>query len=327
MELKNYLDCDSKSKHFCYHQIKTKDDFDKNYKRLLNKDCFVFRGVNEAKYKLFTSAQRKWITAEMYLQGITFVDFIDDLLSNIKNNHLLSNYFKSINVPTNDILYLSFLQHYGAPSPLLDFTKNKNIALYFALNGLNTRISGESGIENYFSFYVVIINSEIITVDKLIKKAINDGRKMVNDYKKNHKQKDVNDDILKYIDLSTAWKKKDGTSDGLHNIHLGFISNPLNSVKVFSTTGQPLLWSNLNIIAQKGCFIMNTHETQPLEEVIENKIIEETDNLKKIVCFDIHKSLAGYIKTTYLKHVKEEQIYPSYKNIASDAYEKFMQKK
>ena len=268
--MKEYLNSDSKSKHFYYHKIETKGDFDKYFKET-KYDCnFLFRGVNEAKYKLFTSAQRKWITEEISLRGITFVDFIDDLLSNIKNNHTLSEYFKSKNIPTNDILYLSFLQHYGAPTPLLDFTSDKNIAFYFALKGLNTKTSGESGIENYFSIYALQLTNDIPSIDRLFQNAIKDGTEMIKSHHKEYPDQKINSDILKRIDLLTPWKKKEGPADGLYAMHLAFIPNPSNSVKVLSTAGQPLLWSNLNIIAQKGCFIMNSNEAQPLEEIMEN---------------------------------------------------------
>ena len=42
-------------------------------------------------------------------------------------------------------------------------------------------------------------------------------------------------------------------------------------------------------------------------------------------CFDIHKSLAPYIREKYLKPkgITKETIYPDFKSIANDAYEAF----
>lgn len=86
-----------------------------------------------------------------------------------------------------------------------------------------------------------------------------------------------------------------------------------------------LSWSNPNIIAQKGCFLLNTHEKQPLEK----KFLEEKEGklLKNaaLSCLDIHKSLAPYIREEYLKSegITKESIYPDFNAIANEAYEAF----
>lgn len=86
-------------------------------------------------------------------------------------------------------------------------------------------------------------------------------------------------------------EKTDGSQDGLHVIPLMYIPNPLDAISVVTPDNQRLYWSNPNIVAQKGCFIMNTSEKDVLEDVV-----AKNRNMQKMMCIDIHKSLAEYIK-------------------------------
>ena len=129
---------------------------------------------------------------------------------------------------------------------------------------------------------------------------------------------DVNDELLKQIDLLTKWKKADGTNDGLFSVHLMYIPNPLDAAPVISTSGQRLYWSNPNIVAQQGCFVMNPSETEVLEDVI-----AQNQHIPNMICIDIHKSLADYIKSKYVSHLNEDNIYPKFKKLADKASEEF----
>ncbi len=82
---------------------------------------FMFRGVNEAKYKMYNSAQRAWIENDLILNDIPYHNLINRRIIDAKSSN--GNYFKKIGiVQDNDLAILSFLQHYEPPTPLLDFT-------------------------------------------------------------------------------------------------------------------------------------------------------------------------------------------------------------
>ncbi|WP_284461762.1 FRG domain-containing protein, partial [Chryseobacterium sp.] len=52
----------------------------------------------------------------------------------------------------NDLAYLSYMQHFGVPTPFLDYTNNPYVALFFAIDGINFTPS-DNEIDNYFSLY------------------------------------------------------------------------------------------------------------------------------------------------------------------------------
>ena len=115
----------------------------------------VFRGVHDAKYKLFNSAQRFWNTEELDKLGSSYQDFIQKQIDKAKafQNNLLVKFYNAFGHVAYDLSILSFLQHYNAPTPLLDFTNNFDCALFFGTDGLMHSPSTDIG--NYFSIYSI----------------------------------------------------------------------------------------------------------------------------------------------------------------------------
>lgn len=141
-------------------QIDSKEDFDKLFEDLRNRNSisnYIFRGCCEAKYKLYTSSQRYWIEHQLEKQFEDHYSFIDKLIENCKkwNNETLNNFFKRNGINSiNALAYLSYMQHYGVPTPLLDFTSNLFLALFFAVEKGLSRAS-ENKIDHYCSLYIV----------------------------------------------------------------------------------------------------------------------------------------------------------------------------
>ena len=281
----------------------------------------VIRGVSEAKYKIYTSAQREWMTNEWWLQGITFPEFVGRLLDHIKTD-FIKKYFQSMGVSINHLLLLSFLQHYRAPSPLLDFTTDPNVALFFALEHMQGISHGSQDIENYFSIYTILMDksrSLDIRFSYALEKIMQERR----EDKKNGQP--YNNETAATFGLAEVlnWlPNKDFRGSGLCKQPILFLTNPSDT-----HPGMPsyLSWSNPNIIAQKGCFLLNTHEKQPLEKrFLEEKEREEL-NYAALYCLDIHKSLAPYIREKYLKSkgITKESLFPDFNAIANEAYEAF----
>lgn len=157
MKLENYKSLEEKAEVFksCgYLRIDTVSAFYDWYESF-PKDDILFRGVNEASYKLYTSAQRLYITHDLALSGKSVEDVIEGELEHLKHidNGLLKKYFGLLDVIDHDMLYLSFLQHYSGISPLIDFTTSIEKALFFMQEGVAYSDVGEDGIDNYSSLY------------------------------------------------------------------------------------------------------------------------------------------------------------------------------
>ena len=79
MKIEYYKDLEEKSNHFQTTQIDTKKELDSFINKWTKKDNsqeIIFRGLTEAKYKLYNSAQRFWIGEELDKLGKTYHQFI-----------------------------------------------------------------------------------------------------------------------------------------------------------------------------------------------------------------------------------------------------------
>ena len=101
---------------------------------------YIFRGVGDAKYKIFSSAQRDWNINDMaQWANKSYLEYVNDLVKKASGLPLLSKVFKyyKLHHTQTDFPTLSILQHYGAPMPLIDFTYNLDVALYFSTEFCN----------------------------------------------------------------------------------------------------------------------------------------------------------------------------------------------
>ena len=72
--------------------------------------------------------------------------------------------------------------------------------------------------------------------------------------------------------------------------------------------------SNLNIVAQHGCFMYHDMDDSPLEN--------------NLMCTDIHKSLIPYIINKYLKqnNINENSLFPTEDNLVNESTFNMMEK-
>ncbi|WP_079243198.1 FRG domain-containing protein [Chryseobacterium indologenes] len=144
-------------------------------------DGFIYRGCGEAKYKLYNSAQRMYINQELHKQvqddiiSEHYKDFISNLITATKkwNNEVVKKLLINSGIDeNNDLAYLSYMQHFGVPTPFLDYTSNPYVALFFAIDGINFTPS-DNEIDNYFSlYYTYKMNTAFITWQMVFDKNI-----------------------------------------------------------------------------------------------------------------------------------------------------------
>ena len=254
---------------------------------------FIFRCCSEAKYKLYNSAQRYYITNEIYKQVSSndipahYDNFISDLIVECKgwNNETVKKLLIKNKIhEENSLAYLSYMQHFGALSPLLDFTFDPYIALFFAVDNISYTPS-DNEIDNYFSIYYTYQNATIFEAWK-----------------------------------STFNITAPNLSQG--NIPYSDVNQNVMHILLPDNEGYQIL-NNTNIINQRGLFFYNNSPLQPLEE----KYFEFADLVKQNLgqkmfdhllmheqfanCFNIHKSLVPYIKDVLAaKGITKEYIYP-----------------
>lgn len=177
--MNKYNTIDDKGQFFQFGEIKidNEDDFIK-YTDLLfaqnSREEFIFRGVSESKYKIFNTAQRLWSDSKYYDldDEEAYDNFIISLMDSCKswNSGTILNLLKTYGInENNSIAYLGFMQHYGLPTPFIDFTTDVNNAFYFATESIpDDIVESESEIENYFSIYSTYENNTFYEGFKVI---------------------------------------------------------------------------------------------------------------------------------------------------------------
>jgi hypothetical protein len=332
MLLQEYKTFEEKDEKFFSEQIVNKEqleEFFMHIKAMKDDPNKVFRGQNEAKYKLYSSAQRVWIGEE--LNGLSYAHdykkFIMYQIEKVKTfqGNILEKFYNSFGKVTHDFSYLSFLQHYGAPTPLLDWTQNCDCALFFATD--NVRHNPSEDIDNYFSIYHIdFSNSEIPAFPKLVKNAVADAYtiSLINpEYKLSIREFLSNIKLLEYSRF-----------EGLSPFYLPSYSE--DGIIIEIPQGDEVLKlvyneHNLNIISQEGLFIFNNDEQKPLEDfflgVDTMEGVSSDYRNSKIFCWNIHKNLKEYI-VKYLNSVEpfpinRKYLFPQEEVIALSAFKDF----
>lgn len=102
--------------------IDTEQDFSNIFQNIIdNQSNYVFRSVNEAKFKLYSSAQRQWIWNDLSNKYTSYKDYINSFIIKIQSHQHIVSFFQNNHIPLNDFVILALLQHYSQPSPLIDF--------------------------------------------------------------------------------------------------------------------------------------------------------------------------------------------------------------
>lgn len=348
--------------HLDYHRIDSIEDFGPFYDALsANSNC-IFRGVNEAKYKMFTSLQIFHILNSL---PITPRQFVASELEELKkaDDGLYPRYFRSMNIDETDFLYLSLLQHYFAKTPFLDFSYSINKALFFAQDRYR-HIASDKDINNYISLYWIDLSEdkgfELLDIIQWYANQLNYALDQLMRIYEAYPNADINISILNWENY-LLWSNPGNMGEGINKIELGLITDKrdlvphkttkeeynelLTDFKRDASAGklkadskllqyyydsfynaliQNVKLTNLNIIAQEGCFLLYNPENSlvPLEDFWSHN--PTYLHLPTLHCVDICKKLIKSQIQSRLKtaNISTEKVYPLAKDIVEPIADK-----
>ena len=331
-----------KSLYFDQENIDSQEQFDKLYDQLKEKQDTLFRGVREAKWRLYSSLQRHWIEKKIVKTDITYQEFLESLVENARTEQqeTLSKFLYLNRIdPQNDIAVLSFLQHYGCPTPLLDWTYSFLNSLYFALDGI-THEKSPKEIDQYFSIYHI---EEKYFQSSSLKEIIENGLekahgKLKEQVIQNSLEEGVERDQIEKIfsekRLQLMAKMLHGKGLITHMTKIGNLVNvPISYFSDFDKENdlQFSLNNNLNITNQYGAFTWNNNPTKPLEQMGNEQVAEEKGNADGYLfcsCYNIHKDLIEHARQRILEDgITDKFIYPNPQEIAWSSFEETLKNK
>jgi FRG domain len=282
-----------------HFQIDHADQFSTWYramKKLISADPLgnFFRGTGEARFKLYNSAQRFWMQnnlteLEAISQPLSYIQMVQNMVNEAKNQELFKRVFDyyGLTPEQTDFPILSILQHYGAPTPLMDWTYNLDVALYFAVEQ-SRHFEREGDIQNYMAVYRIVKADSSAFIKSNLQA--------------------VSGNVFPSITyLCNGWP---GTIYYISDFEV----KDQRRIKPLTT------YYNLNILSQQGLFIFNPFEKDPLESIASSKRPKA-----RIICYNINKDLAEMIKLTIDKSgINQAFIYPELKTYAGAILSRYL---
>ena len=280
--------------------VDTMEQLQNEFAKYSGKEEFIFRGANEAKFMMYTSAQRILSHPD---QKSFFLD-VNNRIHRVWRSSDIMNYFVHNGVHVNDILFLGLLQHFQSPSTLLDFTHDINTAMFFATDGLTMPGGEHEEIDEYFSIYAinrnipdfcslqsVMLNGAASAQDMVINSNIPlesiDATNVLEDFR-----------TLAYSQYQTITRILILGEQGKISVEI-----PAFNFKCSYNITNP------NLKSQSGLFILNTTYDVPLEVLLRKELHCYPPLIN---CINIHKSLCQDVIDNYLipYGICKDTIYP-----------------
>lgn len=278
-------------------------------KDFLTEKRFLFRGVNNSSYKMFSSIQRCLdYRADEYKQKITLSNLLNEIFSRFHNENggfLYEEHRKQMpkgTMTTHPSIW-AFIQHFGGPSPLLDFTSDAQSALFFAFDNMKEP-SQDDSMSEYVSL-IVFPDNPMRTGESTSMYASTSDIATTNviEHEQKYGEKVDTDAVL--IECMTQplhpmmWGSMVyGNDKSYHSFRVPDADNSEVRTAV----------DNINISAQMGNFFQgNLTDMQPLEN---SPIFQQANPYGKYgTSIEIPKSFFEEIKATY-KIPAEYDVYP-----------------
>jgi hypothetical protein len=255
-----------------------------------------FRGAGEARFKLYNSSQRFWrqnnlTELEALSEPVPYIGMIQNMVNKAKESALFRRVFEYYQLSDvhADFPILSILQHYGAPTPLMDWTYDIDVALYFAVEEAK-HWEKDKDIRNYMSVYRIPKSQPSEFIADNLQVVSGNMFPSITGFAEFARRKEA---ICYISDFEVSDNSK---------------IRPVTTIY------------NLNILPQKGLFIFNPSETHPLENVGDGKYKKS-----KIACYNINKDLAELIRLTINQNsINRDFIYPDLRMYAGGILKEYL---
>ena len=250
--------------------IDTKSDLDKELSRLEKGEAnYVFRGVKDARYKLYTLLQRHWLQKSDQILSLGTTDYynaIKELIARTRSK-LNDRACQQIQHINDDLYMLTIMQHFGEPSPIIVFTHSLRVALSCAISEIaDYYITCQDSMSEYVSLYFVDnkINQEVSS-----QTDTKSGTERLRVFALNKNDREVSVDLANVNSCdSTGSSFPGGSLEHMFNYDPFFASNEV--------------------------YIANNTIDQPLEEVVNEITGDRVFN-----CLNINKRLIPYLRKEY----------------------------
>lgn len=231
-------------------KIKDPDNLIRSLNELPNN--YIYRGHANAEWKLESTLERTLGDNWSRERAAKLEDFYLNLFKS--KYHIYNN---GEHAPKSKLAWLSVMQHYGAPTRLIDFTESPYIALYFALEAYNPLL------KNDLSIYA-IDHTEVMKASlRYISKRDATFNKSLFDL--NGDQDQVFDDVVDRFSYDVLW-----------------ITEPLEL--------------NARIDRQSGTFLIAGDKEKRIEELLSLKIYNSSDVIKFNIPYTIYENIYALLR-------------------------------
>jgi len=213
---------------------------------------FIYRGHADSSWKLESTLER---TIGDNWSSQLAQRFEDHYLNLFKSKYHIYN--GNEHEPKSKLAWLSVMQHYGAPTRLIDFTESPYIALYFALEAYDPLLKNDLSI--YAIDYNAIMDESLAYIskrDSSFKKTRNEiiGR-----------QDELFDDVVDRFSYEVVW-----------------ITEPLEL--------------NARIDRQSGTFLISGDKEKRIEDLLTNEMYSEVLIKKFIIPSSIYENIYALLR-------------------------------
>ena len=302
-----YSTISDKRRYLQCREIKTSDELWTFVKWCKENNDLVFRGVNEAKYMCFSSAQ---VRTGSSLQQDEYTRIINEAIHVIRKNPTLLRILKSRSNDDTDYQILALMQHYGCGTPILDYSNSIDSALFFATDRQGQPIQCPSlkdeSVDAFISVYYFSkkdpnhCSVQEFTARDSVTANLYDAQAAIHYGKK---YEGISEETLNSFEHLPYTEMAQLSNGGLFSV-IGH-SDGIIRYKV-GGKGVEYDVDNERIEAQDGLFLFNGLSDKPYEMAA----YDWYSGIQNY-CVNIHKSLEGEIKR-YLKKkgITCKTIYP-----------------